>query len=704
MIKAHTLIPVLSLGLAPLAIPVSPLAIPQPDAYVFDLLDVPALEAPESAAPTTAPAGYDVVVDAASSRVAPVALGGTNDYTVITQPLDTQHFNVAAATWTGADPQLVEMRTRTNGTWSPWYSLDIERDEGRQGEAPGTEPMMAAGADGVQVRAKFIQTPKDFQVALLTGAGTHGTEREARTDVAEQLPPAGTDKQAAIGETTTFENALFREAPTSITNAAFSRDFAMAPAPVTNIPAPTVVSRAQWGAPAKAEWRPESATLKAAVIHHTAGNNTYTSAQSPSIVKAIWNYHANMRQWGDIGYNFLIDKYGTVFEGREGSLNSPAGKMSIGAHAAPANSGSVGISVMGNYSQIQPPQAAIDQIVNMIAWQFGRAGIDPNGTWSTMTKFAKTPLTKPVILGHKDVSYTDCPALIENYLPTIRANVAKAIADASADQTTSPTPISQNQDYSEQKTANYSWNRTDIGWGWASTQYTAVFAAGDLDGNGYNDMMLTDRNGFLWFYPMNSRTRFMQRLQVGWGWRNMSTVFGGSDFDGDGNVDILGIEKVTGNLILYPGRGDGHFLAKKTIGVGWGDVSNISVTGNGFDGKPMIMGTSAGYLRAWRTDGRGNLTTRTTFGPGWNTTVLTAITGDITGDGIPDMWAVRNNGDLYLYAPKDGRAQTFNYSKIGYGWKGIRYFLTQSGDPREVRAIFPDGILRKYTLRSLRMK
>src|SRR5690606_18562315 len=109
-------------------------------------------------------------------------------------------------------------------------------------------------------------------------------------------------------------------------------------------PRPTILTRSQWGARA-----PVSAmavgSVQGATIHHTAGTNTYTAAQVPAILRGIQSFHISGRDWSDIGYNFLVDKYGRIWEGRAGGVE----KTTKGVHAAAFNGNTTGISVMGNY-------------------------------------------------------------------------------------------------------------------------------------------------------------------------------------------------------------------------------------------------------------------------------------------------------------------------------------------------------------------
>ena len=111
---------------------------------------------------------------------------------------------------------------------------------------------------------------------------------------------------------------------------------------------PAIVPRSGWSADEKIRRSTPSfaSVIRLAVVHHTAGANGYTAAQSPAIVRAIELYHVKGNGWNDIGYNFLVDRFGTVFEGRFGGIE----RNVVGAHAEGFNTGSVGVAVMGEYS------------------------------------------------------------------------------------------------------------------------------------------------------------------------------------------------------------------------------------------------------------------------------------------------------------------------------------------------------------------
>ena len=119
-------------------------------------------------------------------------------------------------------------------------------------------------------------------------------------------------------------------------------------------------------------------------MHHTAGTNAYSPSQSAAIVRGIEIYHVKGNGWNDIGYNFLVDKYGQVFEGRYGG----ADKNVIGAHAEGFNTGSFGVAVLGTYTSSAPPAAAQTALANLIAWRLDIAHVDPLSTLMVASLFA----------------------------------------------------------------------------------------------------------------------------------------------------------------------------------------------------------------------------------------------------------------------------------------------------------------------------
>jgi hypothetical protein len=191
---------------------------------------------------------------------------------------------------------------------------------------------------------------------------------------------------------------------------------------------PPIVMRSQWEADEKiVRAKPLVAkTLKLAIVHHTVSLNNYTRAESAAIVRGIELYHVKGNGWNDIGYNFLVDRYGTVYEGRGGGIT----KNVIGAHTEGFNTGSVGVSLIGNFENAAPPAAMQDALVKLLAWRLDVAHIDPLSTVAYTsggnTKFrAGKVVTLRAISGHRDAYLTACPgAAAYALLPTIAKRVA----------------------------------------------------------------------------------------------------------------------------------------------------------------------------------------------------------------------------------------------------------------------------------------
>jgi len=191
---------------------------------------------------------------------------------------------------------------------------------------------------------------------------------------------------------------------------------------------PPIIARPAWGADEEIlRGRPRYASRVAfAVVHHTAGSNAYTRAQSAAIVRGIELYHVRGNGWNDIGYNFLVDRYGQVFEGRAGGVD----RNVIGAHAQGFNTGSTGVAVIGNYSSASLSAAAQKALVSLLAWRLDVAHVDPTGTirWTSggNPEFRRGRVVSlRAVSGHRDTGPTSCPgASLYARLPAIARAVA----------------------------------------------------------------------------------------------------------------------------------------------------------------------------------------------------------------------------------------------------------------------------------------
>lgn len=186
---------------------------------------------------------------------------------------------------------------------------------------------------------------------------------------------------------------------------------------------PAIVTRSRWGA--DESWREPgfayTDVVKTVFVHHTAGSNGYTCAQAPSVIRSIYRYHTQSQGWRDIGYNFLVDKCGTVYEGRAGGVDRPV----MGAHTYGFNHNSMGVAVLGSYGSTAPSAEVNAALARLSAWKLGLDGRSPTGTWrrvSTGGKYARgTVVTLHNISGHRDGYNTACPGdRLYRQLPAIR--------------------------------------------------------------------------------------------------------------------------------------------------------------------------------------------------------------------------------------------------------------------------------------------
>ncbi len=357
----------------------------------------PEATAPETAAPE-AGARARTVPEATPSEEAPAEPAAPDLATpdVLTDELDTRTFSVLGFTWDpGPTDVTVAFRVREAGTWSDWQPVgggdvlpDTDSLDGERSTRAGTDPVVAVDADGIQVWADSPSGRVTGLRAVLVDPGTQ--------------PGDSVDAVAA------------------------------AAVPVPGQPA--IVTRAGWGAdeslrPCTPDYSP---AMRAVVVHHTASANGYSAEAVPGIIRGFYAYHVQSRGWCDIGYNFLVDRFGRVFEGRAGGTTSNV----VGVHTGGFNSRTVGVAAIGDYGASGVPAALTDGLVSVIAWKAAVHGIaaDQNVTLVSGggdTKYPEgVPVTFSTVFGHRDAQFTSCPGQnLYDLLPTIRARVA-ALANA----------------------------------------------------------------------------------------------------------------------------------------------------------------------------------------------------------------------------------------------------------------------------------
>ncbi|MCT1716112.1 S-layer homology domain-containing protein [Dermabacter hominis] len=306
------------------------------------------------------------------------------------------YITMAAASWPADldSPDVVEFQGKdlNTGEWGDWLSAELMTDI----DENATEAVWLGPSSAVNVRAfrDGLDISEQLTAHLITTS-------ESRSDVRLASSGGGT--------------GITRILPATVT-------------PGTG--APTFITREEWNADTVDTSRLSYAKgLKAICIHHTGGSNTYTAAQSPQVVRGMFTYHTKTLGWADLGYNVVVDKYGQIFEGRAGGLH----RNVAGAHARGFNTGSCGISVMGDYMDIPVPTAALNAIATVAAWKLASTftqDVYGTETWTVTTSNVKRngTFSMPHLFAHRDVNYTDCPGdTYYGQLPELRSLVQQKL-------------------------------------------------------------------------------------------------------------------------------------------------------------------------------------------------------------------------------------------------------------------------------------
>jgi hypothetical protein len=188
-------------------------------------------------------------------------------------------------------------------------------------------------------------------------------------------------------------------------------------------PMPSIVPRAQWGPRLLPTGAMEAEEVRFLIVHHTySPGSDYTLDEVPGLLADMYEYHTGpSKGWPDLAYNFLVDKFGTIYEGRSGSLAGP-----IAGSATGGNQGFTQLCCfIGDYSSAPPPPEALESMLHLLAWLADRYAVDtrPGATVEFMSRGsnrwpAGTPVTTPTICGHRDMSQTECPG--DGIYPLVR--------------------------------------------------------------------------------------------------------------------------------------------------------------------------------------------------------------------------------------------------------------------------------------------
>ena len=222
-----------------------------------------------------------------------------------------RRFDLIGLGWrrgSGADAQV--RARRRGGRWSRWTHLHEAGDHGPDAGrgAAGTDPAWTGAADQFQLRIKG--SPRGLHARFVRSGPA---ARAAR----DRMPLAHASRRQVPG-------------------------------------APVLFTRSQWGGDAVVpRAAPSYGQVQLAFVHHTVNTNDYGPEDSAAIVLGIAKYHRDHNGWNDLGYNFLVDQYGQIFEGRAGGIDLPI----VGAQAQGFNSVSTGVACIGTYTSVAQTEA-----------------------------------------------------------------------------------------------------------------------------------------------------------------------------------------------------------------------------------------------------------------------------------------------------------------------------------------------------------
>ena len=364
-------------------------------------------------------------------------------------PRSVPQFSTLGVVWDDASAPLkgkVQVRTRSvqSGSWSGWKTLDAHADhapDARAAERTGsrvrgaTAPMWVGDSNGVQVRvlpgkdthgasgdhshregspnSPQKDSPRDQREGQRQNGPKHGQEhgqdstklpKGLRIELIDPGPDSesGSGQDGANGTSGSGNKRETRQAPAMLPPQTLSETRKQTGRSHIG-PRPGIVIRKGWGADEGLREKQFSYTntVRAAFVHHTASSSNYSCSQAPSIIRGIYRYHVTSSKWRDVGYNFFVDKCGTIYEGRAGGVARPV----LGAHTYGYNHNSMGVAVIGSYGNAKPSRPATEAISKLTAWKLGLFGINPKGT----VKLGSGNKTFNAISGHRDAFSTACP-------------------------------------------------------------------------------------------------------------------------------------------------------------------------------------------------------------------------------------------------------------------------------------------------------
>ncbi|MGH3506769.1 MAG: FG-GAP-like repeat-containing protein, partial [Nocardioidaceae bacterium] len=596
-------------------------------------------------------ASRHTVAAVSDSGQVPAALTGAEPVTGVA---------VAGVTWSGQAPPGLTMsvRTRSDGQWSGWTELEYDEEHGPSaGSAeadlahPGSDPIVLGTVDDVQLRVESDtnRLPRDMELELIDPGATVGT------------PTA--DPASTSGDTLLARSA----ATTSMAGTE----------PLVNIgatPKPMIYSRADWGADERlTDCCVEYGEVHAGFVHHTVNANDYTRAETPAVLRGIYAYHTQSRGWRDIGYNFLIDKFGRIWEGRAGGISLPV----IGAHTLNYNEYAFAASAVGNFETAHPSSSMVDAYARLMAWKLSLHGVRPG------SRQLVGGTVFNAINGHRDAAQTACPGrYLYAKVPTIISKAKTyqrgfAGRDIHHSFLQDPRPDALLLDRSG---ALFSARGTGAP-GFAPRSIAAtgfgghdqVFSVQDVTGDGLHDLMARRADsGVTSVHPGVAGGTFGAATMSTGRWSGMDLMAGPGDLNGDQKMDLVTRDATSGALLFYPGRGDGTFGLARTAIESLGGATAIAAGGDfNRDGpRDLLVLDGAERLVLRPGNGTGAFGTPVVLARNWGGHDLVTGGYDASGDALPDVIA-RNaaNRTIRIYVNIGGTRLS---SPVGGMSPGVR--------------------------------
>jgi N-acetylmuramoyl-L-alanine amidase len=323
----------------------------------------------------------------APASVFSLAIGWLNGSSApITAP---RTFSLVGVEWSGPRHPRIELRTRRrDGSWGRWAvasTLGHGPDEPDRGKPLIGEGIWTGPANHLELRTSgpVRGVRLHFVAAESTGARAG----------AASLPGARPVLQAGPGQ-------------------------------------PPIIARDAWArGKAPPAVQPSYGTVKLAFVHHTDNPNGYSVGQVPSMLFAIYQFHRYTRGWDDIGYNFVIDLFGRIWEARKGGIDEAV----VGAQAGGYNKVSTGVAILGTFDSVLPTSGALDALQRLLAWKLslhgvptaGRVTVEVNPADAFYTPFKPgAHVSLPRVAGHRDGDSTGCPGnALYGHLPAVRSQL-----------------------------------------------------------------------------------------------------------------------------------------------------------------------------------------------------------------------------------------------------------------------------------------